>query len=166
MRDGLRRTPIAQPDMRAVKRKRGWRYRLFAEYIYEWTYAGVRYRLVVPEGFECDGASIPWWVKVLTGLERDGLHRPAWTLHDVVYHYVGDLPEGMLQVWVEGEWRPWVGRWSRRDADRLFGRVMRESGVPSKERRRMYNGVRVGGWLPWWTRKIELELRRPPIVGL
>jgi hypothetical protein len=164
---------LEQPDMRAVKVPSGWFYRLLgrqawmyelqSEYVYYFTYLGEQFRLRIPAKLRFDGASIPWLVKVLTGLERDGLHRPAWTLHDVVYKYGGRLPLGMLQILIGEEWQDYPTVWTRQDADKLFGRVLRECGETRQTRRLMYRGVRVGGWLPWWQvkRRMRKEKEQP-----
>jgi hypothetical protein len=152
---------IEQPDVRYVKRKRRrgefrlfwWRTfsacRLWREYAYQWAYLGENFRMVVPEGFESDGASVPGIVTFLFGIERDGLHRPAWLLHDLLYHHAGRLPHGVMQIWIGDRWEPYEAVWSREDADRLFARVLREAGVSRVDRRRMYRGVRLGGWISW-----------------
>jgi hypothetical protein len=162
---------IEQPDVRFVKRKRRrgeirlfwWRtfsaIRLFSDYVYEWTRNGRRYRLTVKKGFESDGASVPWIVRVLLGLERTGLHDPAWLLHDVLYHYAGLLPAGMVEVLLteSGQWVPFEKTWTRAEADHLFARVLREAGVSEVDRRRFFNGVRVGGWYAWGKVRRRLE---------
>jgi hypothetical protein len=169
---------VEQPDVRFVKRKRRrgefrlfcWRtfsaMRLFTDYVYEWTRNGRRYRLTVRKGFESDGASVPWLVRVLFGLERTGLHDPAWLLHDVLYHYAGMLPAGMVEVWdpAQGRWTPFEKTWTRAEADHLFARVLREAGVSEVDRRRFFFGVRVGGWYAWskvrrWMKREEEKMR-------
>jgi hypothetical protein len=94
----------------------GDHWRLIKPLIYE----AARERFVVPAGFRTDFASVP---RVLTWLvPRTGKHNRAAVLHD----------------WLTRQ--PDV---SRKDADGIFLRVLRELGVPPVRRRLMYLGVRI-----------------------
>ena len=85
----------------------------------------------VPAGFEFDGDSVPrlpiiyWLTK-----NRVGLKAPA--LHDWLYH---------SQVV------------SRKEADRLYLRLMDETGVKLVWKWAHYFGVRIGGWWAWWNHR-------------
>ncbi len=84
-------------------------------------YQGARDTFVVPAGFRTDFASVP---QALTWLvPRTGKHNRAAVLHD----------------WLTRQ--PDV---SRKDADGIFLRVLRELGVPPRRRRLMFLGVRIG----------------------
>ena len=100
-------------------------------------YQGAKERFVVPAGFNTDFASVP---RVVTWLiPRWG----AYTLAAILHDWLAD--EGVL-----------TGVVTARDADGIFRRVMRESGVPVLRRWMMWAGVRWGaltephrrtGWL-------------------
>lgn len=124
----------------------GNRYRLVEPYQYEWSHGGTRYRLTVPAGFENDLASVPrilWWYISPFDL---GL---AAVPHDWIYEHAGRLPPGSFQRLQGDRWANVDERWSRRDADRLFGRLMREAHVDRTRRRRAYLAVRLLGWPAW-----------------
>ncbi len=84
-------------------------------------YHGARDTFVVPAGFRTDFASVP---HALTWLvPRTGKHNRAAVLHD----YLTRNPQIV----------------SRKDADRIFLRVLRELGVAPARRRLLYWGVRL-----------------------
>ena len=125
-------------------------YRLVANWWYLWIHDGQVHRLAIRRGFEYDGASVPRLAWSLSGLRPDGLIRAAALPHDYLYRYKGRLPGCEHTVWCEGlGWLRVAGCWSRRDADRLFGRIMREAGVRKFQRRIAYRFVRALGWLSW-----------------
>lgn len=154
--------PLVQPDILPVADRL---YRLDEDYVYCWTIAAgednrfaepsevghqTRYRIIVPAGFTYDGASVPRLLWTLTGIRPDGLIRAAALVHDWLYFYEGRLPPGSFQYLnAQGQWENVIGRWSRRDADRLFGRMLREAGVARRRRRWAYRAVRAFGWIPW-----------------
>ena len=122
------------------------RYRLVEPYTYAWSKSGEQYRLTVPAGFENDLASVPrilWWYISPFDL---GL---AAVPHDWLYFHAGLLPQGSLQRLDGNKWVDVPQRWTRRDADRLFGRMMREAHVSRTKRRRAYWAVRLFGWPAW-----------------
>ncbi|MEE8251015.1 MAG: DUF1353 domain-containing protein [Gemmatimonadales bacterium] len=136
-----------QPDSVPVTDKL---YRLDEEYEYCWELLDTRYRIVIPAGFIYDGASIPRFVWTLTGLRPDGLHRAGALVHDWIYRHKGKLPASSHQYLDKnGQWRNVIGQWSRKDADRMFARLMREFGVSKFRRRMAYRGVRLFGWMSW-----------------
>ncbi|MEW8044190.1 MAG: DUF1353 domain-containing protein [Candidatus Sedimenticola endophacoides] len=59
------------------------------------------------------------------------------------------LPPGSQHYRRDGQWCATHGRWSRREADRLFARIMREAGVSRFKRRVAFIGVRLFGWFSW-----------------
>ena len=121
------------PDLR--------RFRLADEATYTWRHApeggaaGV-YRLVVPAGFDHDFASVPRPLWVLVAPVDLGI---ASIFHDWLYAR-GGLVETLR--WAGGTWEPAATPWTREDADRLFGRLMREQGVVRWRRRAAYLAVR------------------------
>jgi len=128
-------------------------YRLVADYTYEWVKAGVRRRITVPEGFDYDGASVPRFAWSICGLHPDGLIRAAACIHDWLYEHKGELPYDSYQRlrWPD-VWENVPKVWTRRNADRMFGRIMRESGIRKIRRRVAYLAVRGFGWtMGKWT---------------
>jgi hypothetical protein len=124
----------------------GW-YRLTRPLVYE----GKRERFVVAAGFETDYASVP---RLFTWLfARDAVYTPAAILHDYLC--------------VEA----YAGLFSRRDADGVFRRVLREAGVDPVTRYALWAAVRVGGmaWGYWVSgRIIDPPVGRewPQLAGL
>jgi len=107
-------------------------------------------RIRIPAGFTYDGASVPRIAWSITGIRPDGLLRAAAAVHDWIYHWSGDLPAGSQTFCVDGmEWKNAIGTWKRKDCDRLFGRMLREAGVPSLKRKMAYIAVRLMGGLSW-----------------
>lgn len=138
--------PLEQPLNRPVG---DGVYELAVDWTYEWEHDGIRRRIIVPKGFQYDGASVPRLVWTCTGILPDGLIRAAALVHDWLYQHRGQLPEGSYQEFHRGKWRN-VGRVAtRREVDRLFARIMRETGVSKLKRRLAYAGVRAGGWWAW-----------------
>jgi hypothetical protein len=121
-------------------------YRLLEDYVYHWEKEGVRYRLVVPAGFTCDLASIPrllWWY--ISPFDLGSAAVP----HDWLYAHGGRVPSGSHSVMENGVWQEVGQPWTRKDADRLFGRMMREAGVHPAKRKRAYRAVRLFGAGAW-----------------
>jgi hypothetical protein len=136
-------TPVPFPRVEPLG---GNRYRLFEAYVYVWAKGGARYRLVVPVGFENDLASVPrlLWV-VISPFDLGAAVVP----HDWLYATGGRPPPGSWQVWRDGDWTDDERAWTRRNADRLFGRLMREVGVSRPKRRAAYLAVRLFGAFSW-----------------
>ncbi len=117
-------------------------------------YRGRRDRFVVPAGFRTDLATVPRVVVWL--VPRWGLYTRAAVLHDWL------CTEGIA-----------TGAVTARDADGLFRRVMRESGVPVLRRWLMWCGVRWGaltdrrrrrGWLLSAPGVLAITLLAAPLV--
>ena len=134
---------MLQPDLRPIGKGK---YKLQDEWTYTWTKYDITRRIVIPKYFECDGASVPRLLWTFTGITPDGLIRSAATLHDFIYRYGGKLPKGSYQQLTLDKWIPLDDIWTRKNADRLFARVMREAGVSKSKRRLAYRGVRLFGW--------------------
>ena len=142
---------IAQPRLIPVSKRL---YKLYEPYEYQWQHVSDTYKLVIPAGIETDIASVPRWVWSLFGILPDGLHRAASVLHDFLYRC--NKPKGKrasgyffrldaFDNWEDISYYPW----SRKQCDRLFIRVMRESHVTKWKRRAMFRAVRLAGWLGW-----------------
>jgi hypothetical protein len=158
----------AQPRVIVVRDR--W-YRLDESWAYHWEHEGRQVRLRAAASFEFDGASIPWIAQpIIGGRWALGIEPPMW--HDALYRCGGDLeravfgihkdesPESLARagdryLWHEvllpdaGLWEPVGHVWSRSEADRLFGRQMREAGVGVRRRRMAYRAVRLGGRWSW-----------------
>lgn len=141
---------LPQPDTEPVA---GDRYRLRRTHRYEWAHGEggrrQRYRLTVPAGYVYDGASVPRWLWSVTGILPDGLQREAALLHDWLYEHRGAPPAPSYERAGVRGWEACAEVWTRGAADRLFGRLMREAGVPKVRRRSAYLAVRAFGWLYW-----------------
>lgn len=91
----------------------------------------------VPKGFEYDLATIP---RILWSLiAPHELSTAAPLVHDWIYHNKGTIRHG-------GEG---LVTYSRKEADRLFLRMMIDAGVPRCRARVAYFAVRATGWLYW-----------------
>ena len=117
-------------------------------------YRGRRDRFVVPAGFRTDFATVPRPVTWL--VPRFGAYTLAAILHDWL------ITEGLR-----------TGLVTSRDADGIFRRVMRESGVPVLRRWLMWTGVRWGaltderrrrGWLISAPGVLVLSVLAAPLV--
>ena len=99
---------------------------------YEWVlsrrliYSGRDHEFLIPAGFQTDFASVP---------------RPLWVLFPPYGKYT---KAAVVHDWLYVE-RPV----SRKDADGIFRRIMRELGVPWWRRYLMWAAVRIGGWFIW-----------------
>lgn len=97
-------------------------------------------RIVVPAGTETDLDSVPrlpfaYWLTKNASVE-------AAVLHDSLYK-AGHISFVPL---------------SRADADAIFLRAMRRESVPWWQRRLVWLGVRLGGWVPWGKHRDNDEL--------
>jgi Protein of unknown function (DUF1353) len=120
----------------------------------ELVYQGRRDRFVVPAGFRTDFATVPALVRWL--VPRFGTYTLAAILHDWL------VTDGLR-----------TGEVNARDADGIFRRVMRESGVPVLRRWLMWAGVRWGalanerrreGWLISAPGVLAITLLAAPLV--
>ena len=139
--------PLNRPvGERLYELAESWHYEWFAEDAREWR------RISIPAGYRYDGASVPRKAWTLSGLTPDGLIRGAATIHDFIYDHRGDMPLGSCE-WAAGD------RWAvapdvnftRKEADKLFLQIMRESGVPERKCIMAYAAVRAFGWTFWNT---------------
>lgn len=140
---------LLQPDIRPV---RTGIYRLTDPYRYVWKDRDIVHRITVFKGFEHDGASVPRIVWTLSGLRPDGLIRAAALVHDWLYVFKGKLPKGSYQHKEAGtDWMNVTETWTRKQADQMFRRLMKEAGVPAYRRWLAYRAVRLFGWWYWNT---------------
>ena len=131
-------------------------YRLVTDFVYLWEHKSQQLRLTVPSGFDYDGASVPRICWTITGLRPDGLIRAAATAHGFLYRHSGNVPASNMQLALPAlrgqhfhKWQEIKTPWSRKQADKLFARIMRESGVGKFQRRLAYLAVRAVGWTRW-----------------
>jgi hypothetical protein len=128
---------VLLPDLR--------RFRLLEAATYTWRHESRSYRLVVPAGFEHDFASVPRPLWALISPIDLGL---ASMFHDWLYRNRGRVTTLQWDAAAE-RWTPRKDPWIRRDADRLFARIMREQGVARWRRRLAFRVVRVVGGRYW-----------------
>lgn len=94
------------------------------------TYEDDKYRIIVPSGFITDFASVP---KIFWNIVPPvGKYAPAAVVHDWLYS---------------------TKKLSRKEADKIFLRAMKELGVSLWKRYIMYFAVRAFGWSHWKTRE-------------
>ncbi len=121
-------------------------------------YCGCRDTFTIPAGTRTDFASVPRFLHGM--IPPSGTVVPAAIVHDYLC--------------AEAQ----AGRFSRRDADGVFARICRESGLSPLHRHALYLGVRVGGarcseetvtralWLCAQALVFALALLIPGIVAL
>lgn len=102
-------------------------------------------RLEVPEDFTHDFASVPRVLWMLISPLDLGV---ASIFHDWLYRKGGRVTT-LRWDRADGRWDPVEEPWSRRYADELFARMMREHGVPRWRRRVAYLAVRFAGGRHW-----------------
>lgn len=124
-------------------------YRLRRSFVFKWEAPDGKERaLYVPKGFLNDGASVPRLAWAI--IPPDGRHRAAAIIHDFLYEHKGDLPLGSYLRKDDG----WViidAPWTRKHADLMFLKIMKEYGIPFIRRQMAYRAVRLGGWVAWRT---------------
>ena len=83
----------------------------------------------VPAGFSTDFASVPGYILLPGLVPKVGVLRDAAVIHDYIYRHHYNL--------------------SRKDADQIFLRAMKDLGIPFWRRRLAYRAVRIGGRGAW-----------------
>ena len=152
MRPGLPPSPcptpsvVSSPPQRLLPDLR--RFELSDDGWYAWCRSVGPYEglcLVVPRGFDHDFASVPRLVWSFISPIDLGV---ASIFHDWLYRHGGRVE---TLAWRRGGagWTSADTPWTRRDADRLFARIMREQGVPRWRRRMAYRSVRLLGGGAW-----------------
>jgi len=124
----------------------GNRYRLFDDYQYEWIQNGNLYKIIVPSGFTCDLASIPRLLWIIVSPFDFG---PAAVPHDWIYSFGGKIPPSSCLVKLNGKWMECDQYWSRKDADRLFARIMKDLNLSEFKKKNAYKAVRIFGSKAW-----------------
>lgn len=134
-------------------------YILVEDYEYQWHMVAVEAdtgekvdllnTIRVREGFRWDGASVPEILWAM-GFKPDGPHRAAALIHDYIYIHKGKLPEGSIISSYNGKTdQVQHGSFSRKDADRMFGHMMKEARVHPFRRDMMKWAVTLFGWIYW-----------------
>jgi hypothetical protein len=128
-------------------------YELAHDYSYQWRHKGDSYRIFIAKGFRYDGASVPRIVWTLSGLTPDGLLRAASLVHDFIYIHKGRMPAGSWQkeCFIDGR-REWIDVgtvWKRAHADKIFGIILKESGVSAYRRTLALTAVKMFGGTYW-----------------
>lgn len=116
---------LSQPDIRPIKES-GDLYELQEDF--EFQLFGKRH--TIPCGFKYDGASC---ANLL--FQRDGIHRAAALVHDYLYVFEGEIPNGTT--------------YTRQQADDLFRDMLVQYGVKSLHVKLAYWAVWVFGGLYW-----------------
>lgn len=98
-------------------------------------YEGNTDTFIVPAGFIMDFASIPGWANWL--LPKLGKYNKAAVVHDYCYYAKPLVSGGMRRI-------------TRREADGVFRKIMRELGVPMWQRYTIWLAVRLAGWVYWY----------------
>jgi len=142
-----------QPDNVRIKVK--WTgkvlYELRRPYCYVWEHGGVKRAIYVCKGFKNDGASVFRIVQTLSGLHQDSM-RAASIIHDLIYANQGRFPNKDGAYYrKDNSWKMLQVTVPRKVADRLFGRINREDGLPENLRRRAFQVVDKLGWIAWGT---------------
>ena len=126
-------------------------YLLDEDFVYKWVGDGFNRKLIIPKGFVFDLASVPRIFWTPTGISPDRLRWTAPLIHDFLYEHKGKLPAGSYFWQPRGGWEEDKTEWTRKNADRLFCRIMREDGIKRWKRRMAYRAVRLGGYIAWKT---------------
>lgn len=138
---------LEQPDIEPYGKK----YILLKDYTYEWKKGNMGRKLVIPKGFIFDLASVPRIFWTISGVTPGRLGWAAPLIHDFLYEHRGKLPEGSYFLFMNDKWVSSSIVWTRRSADKMFCRLMREDGISRFKRRMAYRAVRLGGWTYWNT---------------
>jgi len=130
-----------QPCVIPMKKDRyGNTYYLHDNYVY----SDDQIELLVFKNFRYDGASVPRLVWTLSGLTPDGLIRAAALVHDIIYLQDG-LPSKINPVaYYKIRFKKKL-IFTRKDADKIFLKIMIESGVAKWRAKLAYRFVRIGG---------------------
>lgn len=131
---------LIQPVLIAIKENgQNWQYRgtekaLGDDYVYHTPIPAPDFEVRVKPGFICDAASSPRLAWTLTGFLPRGIHDPAALVHDQLYEDKGTH---------NGQ------SYTRKDADKIFLKMLQECGVKNWHARLAYLAVRAGGNYYW-----------------
>lgn len=143
---------VTQPFLVPIN-NRG-QFELMADYTYAWGENGKDCRYTVRKGFITDKASTPRFSWIL-GFLPDGLWDAAATIHDRLYQIEGmQAVSDDLSCYEEfnptaQQWQPEVRRFTRKECDLLFLRIMKEAGVSPWRAKLMYGAVACFGTFAW-----------------
>ena len=143
---------IPQPRIEPHPEKIG-KYIVLEDFHFEWEAELQRQKLLIEKGFVFDLASVPRIFWTPTGITPNRLRWTAPLIHDFLYHHKGILPYGSYSIW-DNDLNGWVISdkiWTRKNADKLFCRTLREDGISRIKRRMAYRAVRAAGWYAWKT---------------
>jgi len=126
-------------------------YVLDESFVYKWVGGGFNRKIIVPKGFVFDLASVPRIFWTPTGISPDRLRWTSPLIHDFLYEHKGKLPAGSYFWQPNAGWKEDTTVWTRKNADRIFCRLMREDGISRFKRRMAYRAVRLGGYIAWKT---------------
>lgn len=129
-------------------------FELMTDYAYSWNEDSKDCRYTVRKGFITDKASTPRFSWML-GFLPDGLWDAAATIHDRLYQI-----EGMQAVSDEDslyeefdppihQWQAKARKFTRKECDLLFLRIMQDAGVSPWRAKLMYWAVATFGSLAW-----------------
>jgi hypothetical protein len=137
LKENRSRKPYPQPVNYPIGERL---YKLYLPFVYIWKKNDTWYRITIPEGLEYDGASIPRWAWSVLGLRPDGLIRAAATGHDFLYVNGGKIGQNYERL--DGNlWKEVNATWTKEQTDRLFGRMLREAGIPAFRRKLAFKAV-------------------------
>ena len=137
---------IKAPSFRVIRKGRAGRWRLVDSMRYGWVAKNCV--VEVPAATETDLASIP--VPFRNIFSINGRHRLPAVLHDYLYSKAGCIEITHSYSVVEGDvekLHPGVIEYSRKEADQVFYKAMREEGVGPIKAAMMYRAVRIFGGL-------------------
>lgn len=139
-----------------------YRYELADDWYYSWEVTEGDYTyyhdIAIYQGTKTDGNSVPRIAWTISGILPDGLNRAAGLVHDIGYRYQGDLDNKINSshtMYVVHKDSPNIKKqvsptkFTRKQMDKLYARLLREAGEPEKKRRKAYKWVRLLGWYAW-----------------
>ncbi len=118
---------------------------------YEWTKGQAKFRLVIPAGQNTDLASAPWYAQLLGFKKEDERWHRASKVHDRLYERGKrglPLPDGEYQYWnpITDKWENILNPyWKRKEADKLFLKIMLEDKFTPWRAKTAYKAVRAFG---------------------
>jgi hypothetical protein len=132
------------PRIALSRHEKAVTYYLTEAYSFEWDHNGNRYRLFIPEAFPFDGATMPWLLRIFVGRWALGFVAPL--VHDWLHFEDGKV---IADVWTVRGWDTLgLVEFTRRDADRLFFRILsNDNSLPRWKRRMAFKLVRAWSML-------------------
>lgn len=115
------------------------RFRLIGQCLYDLTAPGGPEFVCVEAGFVTDFGSIPRLLWGVRGLSPFGRLRRAYAVHDQLYQ------QPVIHIRAGGH-----RACTRKEADRILLEACAVLGATWLNRRVIYRGVRLWGWVAWW----------------